>query len=188
MRQIRTCASSEPSHKNNPSNLSIKTNKADEIEQLDGYPALHVDQWVNRDRYVPRYNVAPRTHAPVIRRAQPEEPALVMHSMRWGLVPHWSKAEPPTLNTINARAENLEEGGGMWASVKGRKRCAVVAQGCVYGPWLYTWSTVKNIKKTRSYICISGTTNGSRRARSASHTSRGIKISGSCSSPGCMTR
>lgn len=114
----------------NPSYFSIK---ADDIEQLDGYPALRVDQWVHRDRYVPRYNVAPRTHAPVIRRAQPDEPALVMHSMRWGLVPHWSKAEPPTLNTINARAENLEEGGGMWGSVKGRKRCVVVAQGCVLG-------------------------------------------------------
>jgi putative SOS response-associated peptidase YedK len=50
--------------------------------------------------------------------------------MRWGLVHHWSKAEPPTLNTINARSENLEEGGGMWGSVKGRKRCVVVAQGC----------------------------------------------------------
>ncbi|KAI0277879.1 hypothetical protein BGY98DRAFT_917654 [Russula aff. rugulosa BPL654] len=108
--------------------------QADEVEQLDGYPALHVNQWVNRDRYVPRYNVAPRTHAPVIRRAQPEEPALVMHSMKWGLVPHWSKAEPPTLNTINARAENLQEGGGMWGSVKGRKRCVVVAQG--YYEWL----------------------------------------------------
>ena len=56
----------------------------------------------------------------------------MMHSMRWGLVPHWSKAEPPTLNTINARAENLEEGGGMWGSVKGRKRCVVVAQGYVH--------------------------------------------------------
>lgn len=155
MRQIRTCAPSEPSHKNNPSDFSIKTNKADEIEQLDGYPALHVDQWVNRDRYVPRYNVAPRTHAPVIRRAQLEEPALVMHSMRWGLVPHWSKAEPPTLNTINARAENLEEGGGMWASVKGRKRCAVVAQGCVYGPWLYTWSTVKKKQKKHAHTFVS---------------------------------
>jgi putative SOS response-associated peptidase YedK len=54
-----------------------------------------------------------------------------MHSMKWGLVPHWSKAEPPTLNTINARAENLQEGGGMWGSVKGRKRCVVVAQGYV---------------------------------------------------------
>ena len=109
---------------------------------------------MHRDRYVPRYNVAPRTHAPVIRRAQPGEPALVMHSMRWGLVPHWSKAEPPTLNTINARAENLEEGGGMWASVKGRKRCAVVAQGCVYSPWLYTWSTQKKQKKTLIHVYL----------------------------------
>ena len=114
------------------SNKIKQTNKqADQVEQLDDYPALHIDQWVHRDRYVPRYNVAPRTHAPVIRRARPEESALVMHSMRWGLVPHWSKAEPPTLNTINARSENLEEGGGMWGSVKGRKRCVVVVQGCV---------------------------------------------------------
>jgi putative SOS response-associated peptidase YedK len=114
--------------------LKSFNDKADEVEQLDGYPALRVDQWVNRDRYVPRYNVAPRTHAPVIRRAQPEEPALVMHSMKWGLVPHWSKSEPPTLNTINARSENLQEGGGMWGSVKGRKRCVVVAQGYVRYP------------------------------------------------------
>lgn len=59
-----------------------------------------------------------------------------MQSMRWGLVPHWSKAEPPTLNTINARAENLEEGGGMWGSVKGRKRCVVLAQGCALSLFL----------------------------------------------------
>ncbi|KAF8498068.1 hypothetical protein F5888DRAFT_1825708 [Russula emetica] len=58
---------------------------------------------------------------PVIRHAEPKEPALVMHSMKWGLVPHWSKAEPPTLNTINTRAENLQECSGMWGSVKGRK-------------------------------------------------------------------
>ncbi|KAH9177298.1 DUF159-domain-containing protein [Lactarius sanguifluus] len=108
--------------------------RADEIEQLDGYPALRIDRWIDREHFVPRYNVAPRTRAPVIRRAQPGEPALVMHSMKWGLVPHWSKAEPPSLNTINARAENLEEGGGMWGSIKGRKRCVVVAQG--YYEWL----------------------------------------------------
>jgi putative SOS response-associated peptidase YedK len=108
--------------------------RADEIEQLDAYPALRIDQWVDRDHFAPRYNVAPRTRAPVIRRAQPGESALVMHSMKWGLVPHWSKAEPPALNTINARAENLEEGGGMWGSIKGRKRCVVVAQG--YYEWL----------------------------------------------------
>ena len=51
--------------------------------------------------------------------------------MKWGLVPSWSKHEEKHLNTINARAENLVEGGGMWGSIKGKKRCAVLCQGCV---------------------------------------------------------
>ena len=152
----------------------------DEIEQLDAYPALNIDQWLNRDRFVPRYNVAPRTHAPVIRRAQPGEPALVMHSMRWGLVPHWSKAEPPTLNTINARAENLEEGGGMWGSIKGRKRCVVVAQGYV---------SPSSRTSDGPFSCAhTGTTNGSKKARIASLTLRDIQIGGSCYLPACTTR
>ncbi|KAK7688484.1 hypothetical protein QCA50_008022 [Cerrena zonata] len=54
--------------------------------------------------------------------------------MKWGLVPHWSKEEDKTLKTINARSENLVEGGGMWASIKGRKRCVVVCEG--YYEWL----------------------------------------------------
>ena len=78
---------------------------------------------------MPRYNVAPPAYAPVIRRPQPEDPALVMHSMRWGLVPHWSKAEPLTVSMINVRAENLR---GMWERVKVRNRCVIVAQGCVH--------------------------------------------------------
>ena len=53
-----------------------------------------------------------------------------MHTMKWGLVPHWSKHEDTSLNTINAKGENLVEGGGMWTSIKGKKRCAVVCQGC----------------------------------------------------------
>ncbi|KAJ7216197.1 hypothetical protein B0H12DRAFT_343705 [Mycena haematopus] len=57
-----------------------------------------------------------------------------MSSMKWGLVPHYSKFEDKNLNTTNARAENLVEGGGMWASLKGPKRCAVVCQG--YYEWL----------------------------------------------------
>jgi len=51
--------------------------------------------------------------------------------MKWGLVPHWSKYEDKTLSTTNARSENLAEGGGMWNSIKGKKRCAVVCEGQV---------------------------------------------------------
>ncbi|KAJ7799782.1 hypothetical protein B0H14DRAFT_2616802 [Mycena olivaceomarginata] len=54
--------------------------------------------------------------------------------MKWGLVPHYSKFEDKNLNTTNARAENLAGDGGMWASLKGPKRCAVVCQG--YYEWL----------------------------------------------------
>lgn len=54
--------------------------------------------------------------------------------MKWGLVPHWSKHDDGNLNTINARAEALVEGGSMWGSIKGKKRCAIPCQG--YYEWL----------------------------------------------------
>ncbi|TCD68996.1 hypothetical protein EIP91_009218 [Steccherinum ochraceum] len=57
-----------------------------------------------------------------------------MHTMKWGLVPHWAKHEDKTLNTTNARSENLVDGGGMWGSIKGRKRCAIPCEG--YFEWL----------------------------------------------------
>lgn len=59
--------------------------------------------------------------------------SAVLHTMKWGLVPHWSKHEDTSLNTINAKGENLTEGsGGMWNSIKGKKRCAVLCQGYVH--------------------------------------------------------
>ncbi|KAI0363316.1 DUF159-domain-containing protein [Pilatotrama ljubarskyi] len=159
----------------------------DEIEQMHGYN-VRIGEWVGRDNFVPRHNIAPRSQAPVIRRrdrAQPaagpsrqhdatstqeaesrasasdapgdaqshsatEAPApsqpqpesdksasspLILHTMKWGLVPHFSKHEDPSLKTINARCEALIEGNtGMWASIKGKKRCAVVCEG--YYEWL----------------------------------------------------
>lgn len=83
-----------------------------------------------------RHNIAPRSQAPVLRRREPAEDAspddLVLQTMRWGLVPHWSKHEDKTLNTTNARREHLVEGGGMWQSIKGKRRCAVLCEGSVH--------------------------------------------------------
>ncbi|KAF9029050.1 DUF159-domain-containing protein [Hymenopellis radicata] len=103
---------------------------------------LAAQEWINQDQFVPRYNVAPRSQAPVLRRSQPSgsgsasseassstnagDAPLVLHTMKWGLVPHWSKFEDLKMNTTNARAENLVEGTGMWNSIKGRNRCAVL--------------------------------------------------------------
>ena len=54
-----------------------------------------------------------------------------MHTMKFGLVPAWFKHEDNKLSTFNARAENLVETGGLWESMKKKKRCIVVAQGFV---------------------------------------------------------
>lgn len=91
-----------------------------------------------------RHNIAPHSRAPVVRRRNAADTRagpssdnnapndeLIMQTMKWGLVPHWSKHEDKTLNTTNARSENLVEGGGMWGSLKGKKRCAIPCEGCV---------------------------------------------------------
>ncbi|GJJ09339.1 hypothetical protein Clacol_003561 [Clathrus columnatus] len=94
-------------------------------------------EWIDEDAFQPRYNVAPRSNAPVVRRHETNDSndsPLVLHTMKWGVVPHWSKHEQSSLNTINARAENLIESGGMWSSMKAKKRCVVVCDG--YFEWL----------------------------------------------------
>lgn len=57
--------------------------------------------------------------------------------MKWGLIPFWTKRNPDygaVMKTINCRDDSLAQTGGMWASMKGRKRCVVVAQG--FYEWL----------------------------------------------------
>jgi putative SOS response-associated peptidase YedK len=57
--------------------------------------------------------------------------------MKWGLIPSWTKRSPDyasTLKTINCRDDSLASPGGLWASMKGRKRCIVFAQG--FYEWL----------------------------------------------------
>ncbi|KAF5357525.1 hypothetical protein D9757_013067 [Collybiopsis confluens] len=110
-----------------------------EIQEVQGYGLEPINEWINQDHFIPRYNIAPRSHSPVIRRrnpsgAAPSDNQLVMQTMKWGLVPHWSKFEDKNLNTMNARSENLISGSSMWTSIKGRNRCVVVCQG--YYEWL----------------------------------------------------
>ncbi|KAK2615860.1 hypothetical protein N8I77_002585 [Diaporthe amygdali] len=60
-----------------------------------------------------------------------------LQSMKWGLIPFWTKRNPDygaMMKTINCRDDSLAQSGGMWSSMKGRKRCIVVAQG--FYEWL----------------------------------------------------
>ena len=60
-----------------------------------------------------------------------------LQAMKWGLIPFWTKRNPDygsVLKTINARDDSLASSGGMWTTMKQKKRCIVVAQG--FYEWL----------------------------------------------------
>ena len=61
-----------------------------------------------------------------------------LQTMKWGLIPSWSKRAPDygtLLKTINCRDDSLSHPGGLWGSMKLRKRCVVVAEG--FYEWLH---------------------------------------------------
>lgn len=94
------------------------------------------------------HNFAPGYHG-IVYRADVSDPAAKtskdavvrphykLQTMKWGLVPSWTKRSPDyaaTLKTINCRDDSLASPGGLWATMKARKRCVVVAQG--FFEWL----------------------------------------------------
>ena len=89
----------------------------------------------------PRHNAAFSTETKETKERLGEgvQTTYKLQSMKWGLVPSWSKRSPDyasMLKTINCRSDFLQTPGGMWASMKSRKRCIVVAQG--FFEWLKT--------------------------------------------------
>ena len=66
-----------------------------------------------------------------------DAPTYKIQSMKWGLVPFWTKRKPDygsLMRTINCRDDSLSEDRGMWTSMKRTKRCVVVCQG--FYEWL----------------------------------------------------
>ena len=66
-----------------------------------------------------------------------KETRYKLQAMKWGLIPFWTKRNPDystVMRTINARDDSLASKGGMWSTMKQRKRCIVVAQG--FFEWL----------------------------------------------------
>lgn len=73
------------------------------------------------------------------RGASSEQTKYKLQSMKWGLIPSWTRRNPDygsMLKTINCRDDSLSSPGGMWETMKARKRCIVVAQG--FYEWLKT--------------------------------------------------
>ena len=85
-----------------------------------------------------RYNVAPRQIAPVV--VADEDGSRQVVSMRWGLIPNWTKDPDNSLPAINARAETVAEKALFRESLR-RRRCVVAADG------FYEWQRLARGKQ-----------------------------------------
>lgn len=85
-----------------------------------------------------RYNAAPMQWLPVVRQRPGGE--RVIHLLRWGLVPSWSKDEAIATKTINARGQSAAEKAAFRAAFR-RRRCIVPANA------FYEWQTVAGDKQ-----------------------------------------
>ena len=101
----------------------------------------------------PRYNLAPRQQAPVLvwETGQP-----TLKSMRWGLIPSWSKDETIGDKLTNARAVTITEKPSYRKPFE-KQRCLIPADG------FYEWQTTQAGKqqfrftmKGGGFFCMAG--------------------------------
>lgn len=95
---------------------------------LDSAPE-RIARYFRLDQYQhfqPRYNIPPGTDVPVIRLSP--EGKRVLHLLRWGLVPHWSKEPSIGAKLNNARAESVAEKPSFRSAFQ-RRRCLIPADG-----------------------------------------------------------
>lgn len=62
----------------------------------------------------------------------PKQTHYKLQAMKWGLIPFWTKRNPDygsMMKTINCRDDSLARDGGMWNTMKQRKRCIVLYEG-----------------------------------------------------------
>ncbi|MFL5539660.1 MAG: SOS response-associated peptidase [Longimicrobiaceae bacterium] len=81
--------------------------------------------WQCAEPELPRYNVAPTQHVPVLLSAGGRR---VLDVFRWGLIPSWAKDPSIGNKMINARAETVVEKPAYRAAFQ-RRRCLVPASG-----------------------------------------------------------
>ena len=89
---------------------------------------LMVDEWQVED-YVPSYNIAPTQNSLVLVQ---EKGSRIIRSMKWGLIPAWSKNELYGSKMINARIETVTTKPS-FKSLIPKYRCIILSDG--YYEW-----------------------------------------------------
>lgn len=125
---------------------------AQEVSQTRLEPLRGIDR--DLDPFRPRYNVAPTTRVPVIRRWDAKEREIIRQGpggerelamAKWGLIPSWAKDPKIGNNAINARAEGIADK-PMFRSAYKSRRCVVPASG------FYEWKTIPGQKTKQPYL------------------------------------
>ena len=96
---------------------------------------LMVDEWQVKD-YTPSYNIAPTQHSLVLVK---ERGYNIVRSMRWGLIPVWSKNELYGSKMINARLETVTTKPS-FKNLIPKNRCIVLSNG------YYEWKQISGKK------------------------------------------
>ncbi|HVU23435.1 MAG TPA: SOS response-associated peptidase [Opitutus sp.] len=89
--------------------------------------------------FVTRYNIAPGTAIPAIRRVPTDATRREAVALRWGFVPSWSEQDEGT-RLVNARAESIATR-PMFRDAYRKRRCVVPASG------FYEWQPVGRVKQ-----------------------------------------
>ena len=89
---------------------------------------LAIDEW-HDDDFHPSFNIAPTQTSPIL---IGDGNSRIVKSMKWGLIPSWSKDESIGPKMINARSETLTEKPS-FQSLINQNRCVVIADG--YFEW-----------------------------------------------------
>ena len=113
---------------------TLTKNKGAIIEEL------MIDDWQIED-YLPSYNIAPTQYSTVIIQSKGSN---VAKSMRWGLIPSWSKNDSFASKMINARLETLSNKPSFKDLIY-QKRCIIPSDG------YYEWKN-NGAHKTAYYI------------------------------------
>jgi putative SOS response-associated peptidase YedK len=104
------------------------------VRWWQGQPALNVE---------PRWNAGPRQNLMMIR-AHAGDPGLEAVAMNWGFVPSWEKDPRGGRRPINARAESIVAGSGLWRDAFRRRRAIFPVSG------FYEWQQTTGAKKPYS--------------------------------------
>ncbi|KAF8006808.1 hypothetical protein BT93_K0962 [Corymbia citriodora subsp. variegata] len=122
------------------------TLRADDIPRAT-HRGAQPSRTIDMDRYRPCYNVSPGWNLPVVRREENSDgDDCVLHCMKWGLIPSFTKKneKPDHYKMFNARSESVNEKASFRRLIP-KCRCLVAVEG------FYEWKK-DGSKKQPYYI------------------------------------